>query len=133
MDKSTNQNTNTAPNKKQKVGLHIVTFFAGVANGFFGGGGGMFLVPAFKFLGGMQQKESQATAMSVILPLSVISAGVYMFKGNNDFATSIPVSIGVLVGGVVGAFLLKKLSNKFLSLAFYILMIVAGIKLLMGD
>lgn len=41
-----------------------------------------------------------------------------------------PVSAGVLAGGIAGAFLLKKLSAKWVSAVFALVMLAAGLKML---
>ena len=105
--------------------------FIGFVNGFFGGGGGMLLVPAFKFIGGLDQKKSQATAIAVILPLSLVSALVYTSKGIFDIPVGFSAGLGVVAGGLLGACLLKKLSNKTLSIIFYFLMLAAGIRMVL--
>ena len=50
---------------------------AGVANGFFGGGGGSVLVPALTRLCGMEQRRAFATSVAVIAPLCALSAVMY--------------------------------------------------------
>jgi len=109
--------------------LPLVGLFIGFINGFFGGGGGMLLVPSLKFIGGVDQKKSQATAISIILPLSLISALIYTFKGIYDLPIGLSVGGGVIAGGALGAYILNKLSNKVLSIIFYVLMLAAGIRL----
>lgn len=104
----------------------------GVINGFFGGGGGMLLVPALGWLLKTSVKQSHATAIAVILPLSAVSAAVYLLKGVEITSTFTPVTAGVIAGGIAGALLLKKLSSKALSLVFYLLMVVAGVKMIVG-
>jgi len=42
---------------------------AGIANGFFGGGGGMVLVPLLTARCGLDQRRAFATSVAVILPL----------------------------------------------------------------
>lgn len=117
-------------NRWKKWLLPVAGLFIGFINGFFGGGGGMLLVPTLKFLGGLEQKRSQATAISIILPLSLISALIYTFKGIFDINIGLSAGSGVIVGGLLGAYILNKLSNKVLCIIFYILMLVAGIKML---
>lgn len=120
-------------NKKKKaynVLLIISGFFVGIFNGLFGGGGGMVVVPAYTALARLDEKKAHATAIATILPLSIISAIVYVINGSFDLAIGLNVTIGVVVGGVVGALLLKKISNGLLALVFYGIMIAAGVKML---
>lgn len=104
--------------------------FAGVVNGFFGGGGGIVLVPILSGLFKLEQKKAQATAMSIALPLCVISGIIYTLRGATDWTLLLSVGGGVVLGGILGAVILKKLSNNALCFVFYALMIAAGIKML---
>ena len=45
---------------------------AGIANGFFGGGGGMILVPLLVSRCGLTRRKAFATSVAVILPLCVL-------------------------------------------------------------
>ncbi len=116
--------------KKQKLLLALSGVFIGFINGLFGGGGGMLLVPAYQYIGKMNEKPSHATAIGVILPLSLVSAAVYTLRGVYDVSSGLIIGGGVIAGGVVGALLLKKLSGKLVSAIFYALMIAAGIRML---
>lgn len=104
----------------------------GALNGFFGGGGGILCVPLLLFFNKLEDKEAHATALTVILPLTVVSAIVYILNGTCDITLTLEVSAGVLAGGVLGAILLSKLKNKYVALIFALIMIGAGIKLIVG-
>ena len=117
--------------KKQKFLRVLTGVLTGLANGFFGGGGGMILVPMLEKVMGYQEKKAHATAILIILPVSVVSATVQIIKGNFKMPAGVFVSIGVLIGGLIGAFLLKKTKNKALNYIFSVVMMVAGIKLLL--
>jgi uncharacterized membrane protein YfcA len=110
--------------------LVTVGLIIGFVNGFFGGGGGMLLVPALGWVLKTSVKQSHATAIAVILPLSAVSALIYFLK-DVELASNLFFSVtgGVLMGGALGAVLLKKLSPKGLSIIFYFVMIVAGLKM----
>ena len=115
---------------KNKLYLILTGVITGLANGFFGGGGGMIVVPLMTFLLKMKTKAAHATALAVILPITIISAVVYFLKGSFDYENGIPSGIGVIAGGVVGAWLLGKLSAKWITRLFAVVMLAAGIKLL---
>lgn len=101
----------------------------GALNGFFGGGGGMLVVPVLSLVLKMEEKNSHATAIAVIFPLCLISGIVYLVKGAFNLHVGGPSSIGIIIGGVIGAMLLSKLSNNFLKFLFYGVMLAAGIKM----
>ena len=101
----------------------------GLVNGVFGAGGGMLAVPLLK-KSGLDQKSAHANAVAVILPITVISAILYIVKGKvalSDSFTYIPTG---LIGAVIATFALKKISNKWLRRIFGGVMIYAGIRLL---
>ena len=64
---------------KSKVKRAVTGALAGAANGFFGSGGGLFLVPLFTRWLHMEQKKAFATSVAVILPLSAVSLAVYFW------------------------------------------------------
>lgn len=118
----------TSKRKNRPLLSAIFGVAVGAANGLFGGGGGMIAVPALT-LTGVPSKKAHATAIAIILPLSLISGAVYLAKGTADPSVILPSCAGVFVGGIVGALLLKKINSRGLSLLFYALMIAAGLKL----
>ncbi|MBR7110457.1 MAG: sulfite exporter TauE/SafE family protein [Clostridia bacterium] len=115
---------------KTKIFFVIGGVLVGFLSGFFGGGGGMLVVPLLTYLGKLEEKESHATAIAVILPLTVVSGVVYVLKGAYDLQVGIPVGIGFVVGGIIGSFVLKKLNGKVLCVIFTLVMIAGGIKLI---
>ena len=94
-----------------------------------GGGGGMLCVPALMWIAGLNEQNSHATAMLVILPLSVVSAIIYFLNNNIQLFDVLSVAGGVLIGGILGAILLKKLPAKVTAICFIIIMLLAGIKM----
>lgn len=112
---------------KEKTGRRIVCgSLVGVANSLFGGGGGMIAVP---LLGktGLDEKRAHATAILVILPISLLSFLLYFFRGFYDFSVLIPTALGVTAGGFLGSKLLGKLPVKTVNLVFAFLQALAGI------
>ena len=97
----------------------------GWANSLFGGGGGMLAVPVLNGLG-YTEKQSHATAILVILPVSFLSFLLYAFRGYAQTVVLIPTALGVTVGGILGAKLLGNLSTKSVQIAFAFLQLAAG-------
>ncbi|MBE7090171.1 MAG: sulfite exporter TauE/SafE family protein [Clostridiales bacterium] len=109
----------------------VIGGVAGFLNGLFGGGGGMIVVPLLMWMLKLESKVAHATAILIILPLSITSGLFYASFGNLDVSVLIPAGVGVVGGGIVGAFLLKKLSSKWVVIIFSIVMAVAGAKMLL--
>ena len=117
--------------KKRIAGLSVGGVI-GFINGFFGGGAGMLLVPAIGLLYGCSVKQSHATAIAAVLPMTLASTAIYYFEGVGAGEAFRPASLGVVAGGILGAVLLKKLSSKWIGAIFNIIMIAAGVRLIIG-
>ena len=115
------QKTTALPLRQAAVGGLI-----GLANSVFGGGGGMLAVPLF-VAGGMQEKRAHATAILVILPISLFSFILYALRGFYQAQVLIPTAIGVTAGGMLGAVLLGKLNTKIVNVIFACLQLLAGL------
>lgn len=102
----------------------------GLVNGIFGAGGGMLAVPILK-KSGLSQKSAHANAVAVILPITVISAILYLTKNVVSIKDSFYYIPTGLIGSVIATFLLKKLSNVWLQKIFAAFMIYAGARLLL--
>lgn len=120
---------NNKISKKQVLILIGIGSVIGLVNGFFGGGGGMLCVPIFEKLFGLESKKAHATTLCVILPLSLVSSIVYIYSNDINFINLSWVSIGAILGGVIGAFFLTKINNKWLRIIFAVLMFGVGIKM----
>ena len=117
---------------EQKISyiIVIISVVIGFLNGFFGGGGGMLCVPFLKNFYNLEDKVAHATTLFIMLPLSIISSMLYWNKiGGLNFKYLYTIG-GVVIGGIVGALLLKKLSNKALNIVFSIVIIFGGIRML---
>lgn len=108
---------------------YIITgALGGLANGLFGSGGGLFLVPLLTKWANMEQKRAFATSVAIILPLSLVSAAIYFFKGAIDLTAAVPYLLGGAVGGAVSGKIFKKVPLGILRKAFGALIIYGGIK-----
>ena len=116
--------------KIKKWQIFVFGALIGIINGFFGGGGGMVVVPFLNKLFKMEQKKAQATALFVILPISLVSTIVYLCHNSIAFSSGWPVILGIVGGGVIGATLLNKLNNKVVKYIFICFMLLGGIGML---
>lgn len=119
------------PHQKNWVAPALAGALAGIANGFFGGGGGMILVPLLVRRCGLPQREAFATSVAVILPLCVLSSVIYWFRGELDFMAALPYLAGGLIGGWVGGKVFKKVNMIWLRRGFALLILYGGVKALL--
>lgn len=100
----------------------------GVVNGLFGAGGGMVAVPILKKIG-LSQKEAHANAIAVIVPVTFVSATLYLLRGSVEFKDAISYVPTGVIGALLGTFCLKKISPLWLKRIFGVFMVYAGIRL----
>lgn len=114
----------------EKLRYMVAGGAAGLANGFFGGGGGMILVPLLTRWCKLEQRKAFATSVAIILPLCALSAAIYFFRGGLDLLLALPYLAGGLVGGFVGGKIFKKLNMDWLRRVFALLILYGGVKAL---
>ncbi|WP_101696177.1 sulfite exporter TauE/SafE family protein [Clostridium minihomine] len=104
-------------------------FLAGIANGLLGAGGGMIVVPMLK-KSGLPVVNSHATSVAVILPICILSAGLYLYRGSVTFGQALPYLPWMLAGSVIGSWALPKLNKTLLRRLFGALMLWAAWRML---
>lgn len=110
--------------------LYSYGFLAGILNGFLGTGGGILIVPMLKKTG-LNSQKSHATSIAIILPLSIITTIIYLFKGVQlDYSLLIPTLTLGIIGAFLGAILLKKINTGLLNKLFSLVIIISGIRIL---
>lgn len=102
----------------------------GTLNGMFGAGGGIVAVPMLR-KSGIKDKGAHASSIAVILPISLVSLGMYLLNGRVDLSDGLPFVLPGIVGAVTGTFILSKIPKKWLHRVFGALIIYAGIRLIL--
>lgn len=108
----------------------LIGTLCGMLNGLFGAGGGIAAVPLLK-ASGIPLKKAHATSLAVILPVSIVSAILYLANGTIRFSDAWPYLPGGLLGAILGALLMEKIPDKLLRKAFGAFMIYAAVRLLL--
>lgn len=107
----------------------LIGSISGFINGIFGSGGGTLLVPILNNILKVEEHKSHATALSIVVFLTVASSFIYVSKGTYDLNLTFKVAIGSIIGGIIGAKILCKLTGKFLRISFGIIMIIAALRM----
>lgn len=112
-----------------KLSTALSGFAIGIVNGLLGAGGGMIAVPLLKKIG-LEQKSAHANAIAVILPISILSAFLYLYKDYVNLSDAIPFIPTGILGALLGTYFLRKISPLWLKRIFGAFMIYAGVRLL---
>ncbi|SHH63617.1 sulfite exporter TauE/SafE family protein [Sporanaerobacter acetigenes] len=117
--------------KKNNLKIISIGLITGLINGLFGSGGGTIIVPTMIFLLGIDDHKAHATAIAVILPLTIISTIIYYRQNIIKYDVAFTVAIGGIAGSFIGSNLLNKVPTNILRKIFGSFMIFAAIRLLM--
>ena len=119
--------------KQENVSLWkclLARLAAGFVNGFFGAGGGMVLVPLLIWLVGLPDKLAFSSAISIILPLCIVSLVIYGRHDMLPLSDALPYLLGGAGGGVLAGLWFQKVPAKWLHLALGALILLGGVRLL---
>ncbi len=116
---------------RYKGRLLVTGALAGLANGFFGAGGGLFLVPLLTGWAGLEERRAFATSVAIIFPLSVVSVFVYLQKGDIRILGNLPYLVGGAIGGVIGGKIFQKVKMVWLRRVFGVLILYGGVRALL--
>lgn len=88
----------------------------------------MILVPMLVRLLKLEDRKAFATSVAIILPLCMLSSGIYLFRGHLDFMSALPYLFGGTIGGLLGGKFFKKMNMIWLRRGFALLILYAGIR-----
>ena len=109
----------------------LIGFAAGIICGLFASGGGLILVPAFIYLLKMEDKKARGTAIFCILPM-VIASSIFYYKENYiNWRIGIYSAIGGVIGGIIGARLLRKIPTTYVRILFAVFLLYVSIKMIL--
>ncbi|WP_420917228.1 sulfite exporter TauE/SafE family protein [Dictyobacter halimunensis] len=106
-------------------------YIAGLISGLLGIGSGTFKVIAMDTIMRLPLKVSTTTSNLMIGVTAAASAGIYFSRGNIPPLIAAPVALGVLMGALVGARLLLRMSNKILRIIFVPVILIAALEMIL--
>lgn len=116
------------------IASYILTgIVVGVASGFFGGGGGVILIPILVYLYGLNQHTAQGTSLAaLLLPVAIFAVFKYNEQNNVKISMAIFIALGVLLGAYFGAVAVHYVSDPSLKKIFGLFLLATSIKILLG-
>lgn len=108
--------------------LLAVGLGAGLLNGALGAGGGILIVLCLRpMLQETDRRRAYTTALSVTLPLSLLTLARYWRGGALQSTAPLTLLLPALLGGALGALLLRRLPQGVLSRMFAAVVLLSGI------
>jgi uncharacterized protein len=111
--------------------LAVIGAVSGLLGGFFGVGGGIILVPLLVWVG-LKRHRAHATSLASFIIIAAAGAISYGVAGDIDVRFGIAIGVGGIVGSVVGASLMHRMSARTLGIAFALVLLVAGVRMVLG-
>lgn len=112
------------------LGLAIIGLSAGILSGMLGVGGAIIMIPALVFFYGMTQHQAQGTSLAILLfPVGFLAFWNYYKHGYVNFRIAIIMMVAFFIGGYIGSVAAVHISARVLKVAFGVLLIVLGIRM----
>jgi uncharacterized protein len=112
------------------VGLSLM-YAAGLVSALLGIGSGVLKIPAMDTALRLPIKVSTATSNFMIGVTAAASAGAYFLRGEIVSSVAGPVALGSVIGAVVGARILMKVSNEKLRALFVSVLVLVAVQMLL--
>jgi uncharacterized membrane protein YfcA len=103
---------------------------AGLLSGLLGIGSGAVKVLAMDLAMGLPFKVSTTTSNFMIGVTAAASAGIYLHRGYIDPGLAMPVTLGVVLGSLLGAQLLATARSKQLRMLFRVVILALGVEMI---
>lgn len=111
--------------------LVLIGLAAGTLGGGLGVGGGIVIVPLLLWTG-LGRHRAHATSLAAIIFIASAGALSFGISGEVDVVAGITVGMGGVVGSVVGATVMHRVSVRALTTVFGMVLLVAGIRLVLS-
>jgi uncharacterized membrane protein YfcA len=113
------------------LGMFLM-YGAGVISALLGIGSGVLKIPAMDTALCLPIKVSSATSNFMIGVTAAASAGAYFIRGSIVPAVAGPVALGSVLGSVVGARILMRISNEKVRALFVVVLIALAAQMLLS-
>ena len=113
--------------------LVVAGLLAGFAGGTMGVGGGIIMVPTLVFVLGLTQQEAQGTSLATMLaPIGILAVINYYREGYVNFRFAFVLAVTFIIGSYLGSKFAVHLPAKVLKQIFGALMLIVGLRMIIG-
>lgn len=113
---------------KKSIRLWVSGAAAGAANGLFGAGGGMVLVPMLTGCARLPDAEVFPSSVAIIFPICIVSAILNLQHQNIDFLLLLPYLLGGALGGLAAGLWGRRIPTLWLHRILGILILWGGVR-----
>ena len=111
----------------------LIGLFAGFASGYVGVGGGFIMVPLFVSVLGISMKYASGTSLIAVTILAIPGAIEQALLGNIDYLAGIAMIVGSIPGALIGATLIRYISERKLRFVLGFFLMVAAVFLVINE
>ena len=104
---------------------------AGIVGGGLGVGGGLIMVPLLMVIG-FDRHRAHATSLAGIALIALAGATSFGISGEIELGLGVTVGVGGVVGSVLGASAMHRMTSGTLSLLFGVILLVAAVRMIFG-
>ena len=112
--------------------LIAIGVVSGLFAAMFGIGGGVVIVPLLMLVTRMPPRIAAATSLATLVITSMIGTVRYAGSGHIDWVAAAVLGIPAVAGVLIGVALQRRLPTDWLILAFGVLLIALGVKLVLA-
>ena len=104
---------------------------AGFLSGLFGVGGGILIVPVLVLALKMDQRLAHGTSLAAVLPIAVSGLIGFALEDSVDWPVALMLTLGAILGAVIGTSALHRMSTTFLARAFAAILFLSALRLVL--
>lgn len=112
--------------------LVAIGLAAGLFSALFGVGGGIILVPLLVLGAHFSQRSASGTSLAAIGITALGGTMLYAFLGEVKPGAAAIVGLPAVAGVIAGTALQQRLKNRTLTLAFALLLVILGVRLVLA-
>jgi len=110
--------------------IYLIGMIIGFINGLLGAGGGLVLLLFLKRSLQLDAHKAHATSVAVMLPLSILSTFIYIGKTEISWSIALWLALGGIVGGYLGAHVLKRIEPRHLGKILGVVLIISALRMI---
>jgi uncharacterized membrane protein YfcA len=112
---------------RRQAAIFATACVVGICSGLFGVGGGVLLVPLLVLLLGFDQHMAQGTSLIALVPPTGLLAFLAYYRAHQvNVKVGLLIIPGVILGGVAGGELSKRMSPRRMRIVFAVLLFAVG-------